>query len=121
MISCEPENSDPQTDDTREKFVETWHCEEESQVFGTSTYSLSIEMDEYDDDNIVIYNFYQLGAQMYLTAKLNGSSFSINNKTIDNNTVNGTGSILNNSKRIEWEYYVDDGNSIDTVTSVYIL
>ena len=121
MISCESEENNPPSDDPRENLVETWHCEEESQIFGTSTYSLSIEIDEYNDDNVVIYNFYQLGAQMYLVAKLNGTNLTISNQTIDNNTVSGSGIIINNFKRIEWDYYVDDGSSIDTVSSVYIL
>jgi hypothetical protein len=120
-VSCEPEDPDDITEDPREKIENTWRCDENSQVFSTTTYTVDVKIDAASDNDVLIYKFYNLGSDKFLHATLSGTSLSITNQTIDGNVVNGNGLILNNYKKIQWTYYVDDGSGvIDTVTADYI-
>ncbi|MFH2142587.1 MAG: hypothetical protein ABIJ97_09210 [Bacteroidota bacterium] len=122
MISCEPDDPDDSTDDPRDKIENTWRCDENSQVFSTTTYTVDIKKDATSEDKVLIYRFYNLGAQKFLKATLNGTSLTISNQIIDDNIISGSGLIMNNFKKIQWTYYVDDGSgvSIDTVSADYI-
>ncbi|GAB4292995.1 MAG: hypothetical protein Kow0068_18150 [Marinilabiliales bacterium] len=126
LVSCQPdENDDNLNDDVRDNLVKTWQCDENSQIYSKSTmtiYTVDIQKDDSSQDDILIYNFYNLGNEYYVKASLSGSELKIIQQEISGHTVNGTGIITNNFKRIDWQYYVDDGSGIDidTVTAVYI-
>ena len=121
--SCEDLFELETSDDVRDKIIRTWECIEYSQVFYKSTtgsYTVDISKDPYDSTYVVLDNFYGLGIGYDLRAKLDGKNLTINNETIDDHIVNGTGVITNNYKQIDWEYNVElpDGE-IDNVTAVY--
>lgn len=124
-FSCQPEEEEPVvSDDLRDRLENTWSCDENSSIFDKSIktiYTTEIVKDTTTSNMVLIYNFYQLGSNKYLRAKLSGSSLTITNQILDGNTINGTGNITNSYKKIEWTYYVDDGSgsSIDTCTAIY--
>lgn len=124
VSSCKPEDDpDPIPTDPRDKIVDTWRCDENSQVFDKSMmtiYTVSISVDDASTDMVVIDNFYQLGANNYIKAVLSGTDLTISGQVISGHTVNGTGLITDNFKKISWTYFVNDGSGeIDTCTAVY--
>jgi len=101
-----------------------WLCEEESELFkatkGIFHYEVSILQDEDVSNRIIIFNFYQLGPYVAAEATVSGLNITLNPDVEGDFTVNGSGTISSNYKRIDWNYTVDDGSGVlDHVTAVY--
>lgn len=121
--SCEDILSpDEDTGDIRDKIVDTWSCEENSSIFKSATggYYVDISKDPDDSLHVIIDNFYQLGIGEDIKALLDNNKLYIQNQTIDDHLVNGTGTISRNHDEINWTYTVEHPDEdIDNVTAVY--
>ncbi|MBN1180664.1 MAG: hypothetical protein JXB49_00150 [Bacteroidales bacterium] len=124
FISCETEDDD--FGDPRESIEGSWICSENSQSFGTSSYTVYIDPDPDDSTAVRIENFYNLtDLNAYIYAKMNGNILTLKSQAVSARGSNwiiksGTGIISNNKKEIEWEYQIDDGSGeIDYVEATY--
>ena len=108
------------TPDARDKYVGSWKCQETSQQFGNTTYTITIAKSGNDSTAVLLYNFYQLGATVGTKATVNISA-SANTLTIGTQVVSGTtmtGSGSFDGTRINFSYTASDGQINDNVTAV---
>jgi len=104
-----------------------WNAEEDSEVEGTSSYTVYIDIHSDDSSSVSISNFYQLGYDSNpVIGDISGSRIELRpNQVVDYYGVSytiesGTGTITDDYKNIDWQYKVDDGSGvIDNVTAVY--
>ena len=125
FIACSKEdNNNPTTgptapSDPRNVFIGTWLCNEQSQVFGTTTYTVDISAHTSISNRIVVSNFYNLGFQASnCQMEVSGNSITIFQQNISGYDVLGSGTLVNSST-INLSYSTNDGSGIDNVTSVY--
>ncbi len=106
--------------DPRSALVGTWVCNEQSQSFGTTTYSVDLGIHSSITNRIIVSNFYNFGfAESIAQMELSGNNITIFEQTLSTGfTILGTGTLVNNST-INLSYTTDDGSGIDNVTSVY--
>jgi hypothetical protein len=119
FYSCAPDDGDPQNGDSRDKFVGSWICSENSHQMGTSSFTVTISLNPANTYQILLANFYQLGASQKVVATVAGSSVTVASQQVSGVSVRGSGSITNNDTKINWNYYVDDGADIDTCSAVF--
>ncbi|NTW33189.1 MAG: hypothetical protein HGB12_11295 [Bacteroidetes bacterium] len=123
LYSCQPDNNSntPQpTGDTRDKFVDTWSCQEQSKLNGNSSFMVNISLNSNNSSQINISNFYQLGASYKVYGIVADNSVTLPNQTVNGFTVkSGSGNITNNNNQITWNYVIDDGADLDTCTAVF--
>ena len=121
--SCEDILDLEDTGDPRDRIIDTWLCNEDSEIFKsvTGSYYVDISKDPNDSTKIVLDNFYQLGIGRDLKARLNGKTLTIINQNIEGYIFNGSGTITSNYDKISWTYKVEhtDGD-IDNVTAVFV-
>ncbi len=102
--------------------VNTWDCEEDGgTVFGTNSYQVSIYKNDDDGTQIFISNFLNMGDNVSVEAILIGNKLSILSQTFGDITVKGSGTIALNSKSIDWEYSVVDGDISGDLTANYTI
>ncbi|MGQ9846817.1 MAG: hypothetical protein ACUVQP_04855 [Bacteroidales bacterium] len=118
LVSCKPDDTDPETADIRDKLVASWKCKENSATYGTQNYYVEIIKDTVSG-RIIIDNFFNLGLGKSIKANVSGQTISINNQMLDGNLFNGTGSISANYNSISWSYTFDEGNGPENVSAVY--
>lgn len=111
IISCEETNNDPDTD-PRAQYLGTWTCTE------AATYSVVISLDPSNSSQILIKNFHMFGSNESAYAIATSNNLTLPYQTILNNTVNGSGTLINNNK-INMKYYVNNQTDIDTINAVY--
>jgi hypothetical protein len=124
IYSCELINDVPDDSDPRARIEGQWQCDESSQLYKSTEdiYWVYIDPDPYDSTRVIISNFYNLGDDIDVYAKVNGNSLSISNQTTKDGykILSGSGSISSNYKQINWNYRIDDGSGeIDNVTATY--
>ncbi len=127
FTSCLPdEDVIPDTDDPRDKIVDTWDCAEISPTYGETNYMVDISKYEDDDSEVVLSNFYGLGAWSSLSATMSGFKLTISSQTIEGHLISGNGTISSNYKTINWTYEVielnksgNDEKFSETVTATY--
>lgn len=124
-FSCKPDSKD-ETDtnnnaveDARKDFVGTWSCTETSQIHKTSTFSIEIKLDPSNSSQVMIYNIYHLGTTEYVLATINGTSLSIAEQPVCNNTakLKGSGSLVSANK-LNLSYSYNDTADLDNATAV---
>ena len=119
IASC-AEEDDPINgiSDARSKYVGTWTAQETSSVFGTSTYSITISISNSNDEDILIKNFYNLGAGTVTIGTVNvegsANTLQIKQQTVSGNVLNGSGSLSNGTLTLS--FTSNDGQTIDNVT-----
>jgi len=124
LTSCEPDKDENDNNtsynDTRDKFVGSWNCVENSSQFGQNTYNVTISLNPNNSSEILIANIYHLGFDEKAYAIVNNISVTIPFQYVCNNTntIKGNG-LLSGNNKINWTYYVDDGADIDTCIAVY--
>jgi len=104
-----------------------WNVEEDSEVEGTSSYPVYIDLYSDDSSSVSISNFYQLGYDSDpVIGDISGNRIELRTNQVINSfgvsyTVkSGTGTITDDYKNIDWQYRVDDGSGvIDNVTAIY--
>jgi hypothetical protein len=135
IYSCELIDDTPGTGDVRDRIEGQWKCDENSQIYKSaksenshiyksteSIYYVYIDPDPSDTTKVIISNFYNLGFDNYVYAKLNSLNLSISPQTTKDGfkILSGSGNILSNYKEISWSYRVDDGSGeVDNVTATY--
>lgn len=121
FMACtkDDEKNDTPVSDPRSIVIGNWICNEESEVFLSTTYPVVIFAHSTIANRIVISNFYNLGAQQSnCQMEISGTSFTIFQQNISGYDIVGSG-ILENSSTIKLSYTTNDGAGIDNVTAVY--
>lgn len=126
VYSCKPDDPvEPVPEDPRDKITGTWKCEETSEVFGPTTYTVSLKNHETDSSKIWIENIYNLStseSKKSVYAILSNMTLSIPTQTVVNDAqiIAGNGTISSNYKTINFTYTANDGSGdLDHVTAVY--
>lgn len=105
--------------DPRNVFIGTWVSNEDSQVFGTTTYSVDIIAHSSITNRIVVSNFYNLGFQASnCQMEVSGNSITIFQQNLSGYDVVGSGTLVNSST-INLSYTTNDGAGTDNVSTVY--
>lgn len=105
--------------DPRNVFIGTWVSNEDSQVFGTTTYSVDISVHSSVTTRIVVSNFYNLGfPTSNCQMEISGNSITIFQQNLSGYDVVGSGTLVNSST-INLSYTTNDGAGIDNVSTVY--
>ena len=107
FTSCTKEEEDSTPDDTT-IITGEWKCsdsESENGIYGAQSYTIDISE---NTNNYTIANFGNLGINAEVTAQISGSSISVSEQTIDDITTHGTGTFTNNSKTVNFTYYLDN-------------
>lgn len=118
FISCEIDDEDG---DTRDVFEGQWHVAETSTVLGQRNYLVDIAISESNGSRIDLFDFYKLGFSdsVYATVSaILSETVTIPTQILHGNEIKGQGTLANDNL-INFTYYVDDGNEIDTVEAVY--
>ena len=113
--------------DLAEAIEGQWNVEEDSEVMGTSGYSVYIGIYSDDSSSVSISNFYQLSYDSDpVIGDISDNRIElrpnqvINSLGVSYTVKSGTGTITNDYKNIDWEYNVDDGSGvIDNATAIY--
>lgn len=114
LSSCAPDD-DLEIDD-RDKFIDTWTCNDNGSSSGTSTYSVTVERVG-EQDSIRLKNFYNLLPTNSVIAKVSGNNLTIPQQVSDGYNINGSGSFSNNGFKIT--YTAVDNSVTDNGTAVY--
>lgn len=114
-VSCQPDETEP-TDD-RDKFVDVWHCVEQSSQVGQTNYDVHINLSTTNTSQVLMENFYNVGFSFKAVANISGSSVTLNQQTYNASQLQGSGNMSGNNT-INLSYTVNDGSTIDTCTAV---
>tara|TARA_Y100000739_G_scaffold209138_1_gene198818 strand:+ start:645 stop:1073 length:429 start_codon:yes stop_codon:yes gene_type:complete len=122
IISCTKDNS---TDDSinedkdiRDEFIGNWNVNEKSSVLGQRIYEVIIAKDLFDHEGINIHNFYKVGTQHIVFSTISSTkNITVPSQDINGNLFEGTGHITDDE--IDFNYFINDGNEIDTVNAIY--
>ena len=120
LISCKDDNLNNNEVDIRNEFTGNWLVIEKSKIVGERNFEITINKDPTVDNKINIRNFYALGNSDSVFANVSTveiNTFIIPYQLVRNNGINGNGALSDNN--IEMVYYVDDGNSIDTISATF--
>ncbi|MCK6638505.1 MAG: hypothetical protein L6Q81_00345 [Bacteroidia bacterium] len=114
-FSCQPEEEGPL--DERDKFVDVWHCVEQSSQIGQTPYDVHINLSTTNSSQVLMENFYNVGFSFKAVANVSGSNLTLNQQTYNASQLQGSGSMSGNNT-INMSYTVNDGSAIDTCTAV---
>lgn len=118
FIACELDESEG---DTRDVFEGQWSVSETSSILGNRNYLVDIESSESNASRIHLFDFYKLGFSDSVYATISAilsETATIPSQVLHGNEISGSGTLVNDNL-INFKYYVDDGNDIDTVEAVY--
>jgi hypothetical protein len=113
LSSCEKTNTDPDTD-PRGQYLGTWSCTESPLV----NYPVVINLDSSNSSQILIHNFHLFGSNEKAFAIATQNNLTLPSQIILNNTIHGSGNLINNNK-FTLKYYVNTQTDIDTINAVY--
>jgi hypothetical protein len=116
LQSCAPDDEELD-EDPRLKFGGTWVVNENSSVFGSSAYQVTITNNISNDVQIQISNFYNLGAGTRVNANISGNNMTIPLQNVSSQSISGSGSFQNNT--ITASFSANDGQVIDNVTAQF--
>lgn len=114
LASCAKDDDTEATGDDRDKYTGTWTFNETSQVFGTSTYTVTVTKDNTSANQIIAKNFYHLGSNTNTFVVVDGNNMTIQSQLVSGNTLSGTGSYSNSN--LTFSFSADDGQTVDQVT-----
>ena len=106
FAGCNPDDSDPTgggTTDIVAKFLGTWHVADSKAKLN---YDVTIERDVLNETKIVMNNFAGLGGK--IKGEVVGNAVVVDNQSINEYSVEGTGSYSKNSQ-INFTYKLSDG------------
>ena len=119
LFSCQKDEENNNSSGSAISINGTWVCEESSQLLGNSIYSVYISPHSSITNRVVMDNFYNLGVQISnAQIDVSGNNLTLFSQNINGFDVNGSGTIVNNSK-INLSYSAEDGSGIDNVTAVF--
>jgi hypothetical protein len=114
ITSCTKEEDDTPGSDSRDALVGSWSTTENSKQFGQTSFTITIS--KTGEDQVIIKNFYNLGAGVNTVGTVSGSSITIAQQQVSSQSITGSGTLSNN--KINWSYTTDDGLQKDTCTAV---
>ena len=120
QTACVPDETDDPVTDDRDYFIGNWMAEETSTLFPDPiTFTVKITADPNDESQVLLSNFYHLGsaAADRVKAQVGSSTITIPQQTVCDVVINGTGIL--SGKKINLNYFVNDGAEVDQVTAVY--
>jgi len=123
LSSCEDLVPDLNTVISRDKLVDTWKVTETTDPVKSAmddVYRVDISKHPFDSSKVVIYNFYNVGADAEAT--LEGLTLSLPLQTLEGGySVSGYGEIQGSkANEIIWTYTADDGSGeVEKGTAVY--
>lgn len=118
FVACEIDEDDG---DTRDVFEGQWNVSETSKLLGNRNYLVDIESSTSHGSRINLFDFYKLGFSdsVYATVSaILSETATIPSQILHGHEINGSGTLVNDNL-INFTYYVDDGNDIDTVEAAY--
>jgi hypothetical protein len=116
LLGCEKEKNN----DIRDDFVGNWLVNENSSLLGLRSYEVTIFKDSINNSGINIYNFYKIGIEdsvLSIISGIEGTTLTIPSQTSKSNIIEGSGKIKKDE--IDINYFINDGNQIDTVSANY--
>ena len=116
LIACEKENEK----DLRDDFIGSWLVNENSSLLGQRNYEVLIFKDSINNSGINIYNFYKIGLEdsvFSIISVTESTALTIPQQISKNNIIEGSGQIKKDE--IDMNYFINDGNQIDTVSANY--
>ncbi len=121
LVSCTKE---PETNkDIRTDFLGTWKCTQSSKLNGSSEFLVSIKIDSTHDSRINMFNFYNIGSSKKIYANIStvaAKPLSMPfQPTGSSEDIEGDGSDVSSTK-LTFDYVVDDGNAIDSISAIFI-
>lgn len=118
LFSCQKDD-DNDGKSPIENLYGSWVCEENSQQFGTSFYTVYINPHSTITNRVVIDNFHNTGVQTsHAQVEVNGNSLNLFLQNVNGFEVSGSGTLINNSQ-INMSYVADDGSGSDNVIATY--
>lgn len=120
FISCEGDDLGGDGD-TRDVFEGQWTVSEDSKLLGNRNYIIEIDLSAEYSSRINLFDFYKLGVKDSIYGNVSSvlaEAITIPNQYLKNNLIHGNGTLVNDNL-INFTYYVDDGNDIDTVDAVF--
>lgn len=115
LLACEDDPEDPI--DSRDVLIGTWDCTCYDAEFLEQRFSSTISK-ALEPDRILISNFHNFkGDDIY--AVLDGQNLTIPEQTTGDWTVEGSGTISDNNKIIDWTYTINEGNGDINAEATY--
>lgn len=108
IVSSCTKDDDSNTEIEGTTITGEWKCndnESENGLYDAQSFTIDIYKPNTD---YTISNFGNLGINFKANASINGSSITVNEQTIDNITIHGSGTFSNNNSTVNFTYYVDD-------------
>jgi hypothetical protein len=118
MISCETDDVDKDSGDIRDEYVGDWNCNENSSLFGTSNYSISITKSE-SEGEVWIKNFHNLGDNVSARIMVEDNNIDLPLQVFESNEVEGSGTSAVNYKEMTLTYTAKSGGDNENVTAKY--
>lgn len=115
LPSCTKDDNggfDPNVDG-RDRYEGTWSCIEQSSLSGTQSYTIIIKKSTSDNVHVLITSFYNLTSTTTI-GTVNGNYMDIEQQNVSGNIIEGSG-VLDGNK-LTFQYTVNNGIDIDTVT-----
>lgn len=116
IVSCGPDETD-EDEDVRAPYIGSWTCTEAGVI--PLSYQVTISKDEVNSTRILIANFHYFGNTESAYAIATTNNITIPAQDICSNTVNGSGTLVNQNK-ISLNYYVNNHSTIDSVQADYV-
>jgi len=119
LYSCNDDEEDIEPYvDPRDKFVGSWLCTEDNKKSTMIAYTVVISLDASNSSQVLLANFNLFGENESASGLVTNNLITVPLQTILDNDINGKGNMID-VNTINWEYYVDDGADIDTITAVF--
>lgn len=117
LISCADEEPLEPDTDPRDKFVGSWTVSEEVAGAASGTYPASVALDSSNTSRIRIFNIFNLGNAVSVSALVANNSLDISSQTVSGVIISGNGSFVANSFVLN--YTANDGSQIESVKATY--
>lgn len=120
LISCEDDYENNNSIDSRNEFIGNWLVREKSMSVGERNFAVEINKHPLKSNTVTIQNFYALGNSDTVDANVSSieiNTFIIPSQLVRNNRIHGSGALTDNE--IKMIYYVDDGNTVDSVSATF--
>jgi hypothetical protein len=116
VSACTPDNNS--SGDEREKFLGSWTCKDSSITNGDVQPIYTVTITKVgDNDSVRISNFYRLGSNTFVYAKISDKTLFIPSQNDDGFLISGSGSINNSSIKIN--YGAQLGSNTDQGIAIY--
>lgn len=92
-----------------------WIVNENSALYGQTAYEMIV--DKVNNNTVRMRNFYNLTYDIGTNATVTESSILINQQTVNGQSINGSGSLINNGKTMNLTYTANDGSGPDNCTA----